>query len=183
MNIGGKKRENTENSDYSKRVGLFEAKVIAINPTAEQYKNLLNIECPICMVNLFDWWREKELKIPGMDACPLDKNGVHTIVNIMQQSNERIKRIEKMCGSLLLILVGFGCADVLEESKTKHITPIALIQSKVEHLNTQYCLEDNEDIRKVIVAMLQKELPGYPDDGLCGVPQQLEKLLKEFNNG
>lgn len=24
MNIGGKKRENTENSDYSKRVGLFE---------------------------------------------------------------------------------------------------------------------------------------------------------------
>ena len=27
MNIGGKKRENTENSDYSKRVGLFEAKV------------------------------------------------------------------------------------------------------------------------------------------------------------
>ena len=44
MNIGGKKRENTENSDYSKRVGLFAAKVIAINPTAEQYKNLLNIE-------------------------------------------------------------------------------------------------------------------------------------------
>jgi hypothetical protein len=42
--IGGKKRENTENSDYSKRVGLFEARVIAINPTAEQYKNLLNIE-------------------------------------------------------------------------------------------------------------------------------------------
>ena len=44
MNIGGKKRENTENSDYSKKVGLFEAKIIAINPTAEQYKNLLNIE-------------------------------------------------------------------------------------------------------------------------------------------
>ena len=42
--IGGKRKENTENSDYSKRVGLFEAKVIAINPTAEQYKNLLNIE-------------------------------------------------------------------------------------------------------------------------------------------
>lgn len=42
--IGGKRKENTENSDYSKRVGLFEAKVIAINPTTEQYKNLLNIE-------------------------------------------------------------------------------------------------------------------------------------------
>ena len=42
--IGGKRKENTENSDYSKCVGLFEAKVIAINPTAEQYKNLLNIE-------------------------------------------------------------------------------------------------------------------------------------------
>ena len=40
MNIGGKKRENTENSDYSKRVGLFESKIITINPTAEQYKNL-----------------------------------------------------------------------------------------------------------------------------------------------
>ena len=42
--IGGKRKENTENSDYSKKVGLFEARVIAINPTAEQYKNLLNIE-------------------------------------------------------------------------------------------------------------------------------------------
>ena len=41
--IGGKRKENTENSDYSKRVGLFEAKVIAINPTTEQYKNLLSI--------------------------------------------------------------------------------------------------------------------------------------------
>ncbi len=39
--IGGSKREEV---DYSKKVGLFEGKVIAINPTVEQYKELLNIE-------------------------------------------------------------------------------------------------------------------------------------------
>ncbi len=43
MNIGGKKRENTTN-DYSKKVGLFEATVIAVNPTIEEYKEKLEIE-------------------------------------------------------------------------------------------------------------------------------------------
>ena len=44
-NIGGKKRENTGNGgDFKKFVGLFEAKVIAVNPTAEQFKDVLGIE-------------------------------------------------------------------------------------------------------------------------------------------
>ena len=42
--IGGKKRENTGNSDFTKRVGLFEAKVIAINPTLEQFESQLGME-------------------------------------------------------------------------------------------------------------------------------------------
>lgn len=42
--IGGKKRENTGNGEYVKSVGLFEAKVIAINPSAEEYKEKLGIE-------------------------------------------------------------------------------------------------------------------------------------------
>ena len=41
-NIGGKKRESQ--NEFSKRVGLFEAKVVAINPTIEQFKDILNIE-------------------------------------------------------------------------------------------------------------------------------------------
>lgn len=40
--IGGKKRENT--GDYSKKIGLFEANVIAINPTVNEYKDILGIE-------------------------------------------------------------------------------------------------------------------------------------------
>ena len=39
--IGGKRKENTENSDYSKRVGLFEARVIAINPTENIIPNIM----------------------------------------------------------------------------------------------------------------------------------------------
>ena len=42
--IGGEKRQVTEGQDYVKKVGLFEAKVIAINPTVEQYKDVLDIE-------------------------------------------------------------------------------------------------------------------------------------------
>jgi hypothetical protein len=42
--IGGKKRENTGNGEYSKSVGLFQAKVIAVNPTIEEYKDKLGIE-------------------------------------------------------------------------------------------------------------------------------------------
>lgn len=45
-NIGGKKRETSQNQDYSKKVGLFEARVIAINPSIEEYKEILNIELP-----------------------------------------------------------------------------------------------------------------------------------------
>jgi hypothetical protein len=42
--IGGKKRENTGSGDSVRRVGLFEANVIAINPTIEEYKDKLGIE-------------------------------------------------------------------------------------------------------------------------------------------
>lgn len=42
--IGGKKRESNQLPEFSKKVGLFEANVVAINPTAEEYKDLLNIE-------------------------------------------------------------------------------------------------------------------------------------------
>jgi hypothetical protein len=42
--IGGTKRENTSNEGFAKKVGIFEAKVIAINPTIEQYKSILGME-------------------------------------------------------------------------------------------------------------------------------------------
>lgn len=45
MNIGGKKRESSANSqEFTKKVGLFESKVIAINPTLEEYAEVLGIE-------------------------------------------------------------------------------------------------------------------------------------------
>lgn len=44
MNIGGKKRESVQQQEFTKKVGLFEAKVIAINPTAEEYKDVLGME-------------------------------------------------------------------------------------------------------------------------------------------
>lgn len=42
--IGGKKREVTALPEFTKKVGLFEARVLAINPTLEEYKDILNIE-------------------------------------------------------------------------------------------------------------------------------------------
>lgn len=43
--IGGKKRESSGNGEqYTKRVGLFEANVIAINPTIEEFKDVLGME-------------------------------------------------------------------------------------------------------------------------------------------
>ena len=42
--IGGKKREVTEGFEQEKVVGIFLAKVLAINPTVEQFKSLLGIE-------------------------------------------------------------------------------------------------------------------------------------------
>ena len=44
MAIEGNKKEQQVQTEYKKRVGLFEAKVILINPTAEEYKDVLNIE-------------------------------------------------------------------------------------------------------------------------------------------
>ncbi len=44
MNIGGKKRESVQFTESVKKVGLFEAKVIAINPDAEEYKDVLGME-------------------------------------------------------------------------------------------------------------------------------------------
>lgn len=40
--IGGKKREN--NGEFSRKVGLFTATVIAINPTEKEYKDVLGME-------------------------------------------------------------------------------------------------------------------------------------------
>jgi len=44
--IQGDQREQKQVQEYAKKVGLFEAEVIAINPTAEEYKELLGIELP-----------------------------------------------------------------------------------------------------------------------------------------
>lgn len=45
-NIGGKKREQQqfEGKDFAKKVGLFEAEVVAINPTTEEYKDILGMD-------------------------------------------------------------------------------------------------------------------------------------------
>ena len=43
-NIGGKKKEQAQVTEYKKSVGLFEAKVIAINPDIEEYKEVLGME-------------------------------------------------------------------------------------------------------------------------------------------
>jgi len=44
MNIGGKKRETSQFTETQKKVGLFEGKVIAINPSIEEYKEILGME-------------------------------------------------------------------------------------------------------------------------------------------
>jgi hypothetical protein len=44
--IGGKKREQSSasTSEFAKKVGLFEAEVVAVNPNAEEYKDILGME-------------------------------------------------------------------------------------------------------------------------------------------
>lgn len=42
--IGGEKRQVRENQDFPKKVGLFECKVITINPSIEEYKQILEID-------------------------------------------------------------------------------------------------------------------------------------------
>lgn len=44
MAVGGSARENLAQVEFKKKVGLFEAEVLAINPTIEEYKDLLGIE-------------------------------------------------------------------------------------------------------------------------------------------
>lgn len=44
MAIGGNKRESTQQQEYTKKIGLFEAKVVAVNPSAEEYLDALGIE-------------------------------------------------------------------------------------------------------------------------------------------
>lgn len=46
MAIQGDKRERQALPEVSKKVGLFEARVIAINPTTEEFKEVLNIDLP-----------------------------------------------------------------------------------------------------------------------------------------
>ena len=44
MSISGNKKENTGNFETTKKVGLLEARVIAINPTIEQFKDVLGMD-------------------------------------------------------------------------------------------------------------------------------------------
>ena len=44
--IKGDQREQKQLQEFAKKVGLFEAEVIAINPTTEEYKEVLEIELP-----------------------------------------------------------------------------------------------------------------------------------------
>ena len=44
--IQGDQREQKQVQEFAKKVGLFEAEVVAINPTTEEYKEVLDIELP-----------------------------------------------------------------------------------------------------------------------------------------
>ena len=44
MAVSGSKREMTGGQEFTKKVGFFEGRVIAINPTAEEFKSILGIE-------------------------------------------------------------------------------------------------------------------------------------------
>jgi hypothetical protein len=44
MAIGGSKREIPQGGDFPKKVGIFEAKVLAINPNAKEFKDILGID-------------------------------------------------------------------------------------------------------------------------------------------
>ena len=44
--IQGDQREQKQVQEFAKKVGLFEAEVVAINPTAEEYKEVLGIDLP-----------------------------------------------------------------------------------------------------------------------------------------
>ena len=44
--IGGVKKESSAELKFGKKVGLFEANIIAVNPTIEEYSTILNIELP-----------------------------------------------------------------------------------------------------------------------------------------
>jgi hypothetical protein len=44
MAISGSKREIPQGGDFPKKVGIFEAKVLAINPTSKEFKDILGIE-------------------------------------------------------------------------------------------------------------------------------------------
>lgn len=46
MAIQGEKRERQQLPETTKKVGLFEARVVAINPTAEEFKEVLDIDLP-----------------------------------------------------------------------------------------------------------------------------------------
>lgn len=44
--IQGDQRETSQSKEFKKKIGLFEGEVIAINPTAEEFKEILNIDLP-----------------------------------------------------------------------------------------------------------------------------------------
>lgn len=46
MAIQGDKRERQQQAEVVKKVGLFEARVLTINPTTEEFKEVLNIDLP-----------------------------------------------------------------------------------------------------------------------------------------
>ena len=46
MAIQGNKRETRTFTESTKKVGLFEASVVAINPTAEEFKDLMGVDLP-----------------------------------------------------------------------------------------------------------------------------------------
>jgi hypothetical protein len=98
-NIGGSKREHKD-LDFGKKVGLFEAKVIAINPTEEQFKTILDIE----------------LKDDSKATDYLSEREGNTLLRIdvwLEQTNKKLAEDEKPYRTK----VSFFLEDKLRENK------------------------------------------------------------------
>lgn len=47
----------------------------------------------------------------------------------------------------------------------------------IKALNDRYCAEKNADTRKMLIDIIHRKLPGYPEEGLCGIENVIAERI------
>lgn len=110
------------------------------------------------------------------DECPLNSKEATEMLAETKVTSKRVLRLEKVVVLSMLVIIGINY-NTIEQLPTNKM------MEKVKIANMTYCLEDDERVKHRLLWLIRKEIPFYPEEGLCGSDKATKQYINMYLQG